>query len=119
MKEEKSEMKTEREPEITNSENNSVQSIETIVLEYCKNIFTKEKNDEFISNLTEEQKRFLNVFVLGFQSALGHQIVGIYDYDYINQFKLNQNILNSVHIILRSINIEDLNIKFVIVAQTF
>lgn len=95
------------------------QSIENVVLEYCKGIFTKEKNDEFFASLNEEQKKFLSIFVLGFQSAIGHQIVGVYDYDYLNKFNLNQDILNSVHIILRPIEITDINIKFVIVAQNF
>lgn len=95
------------------------QSIENVVLEYCKGIFTKEKNDEFFASLNEEQKKFLSIFALGFQSAIGHQIVGVYDYDYLNKFNLNQDILNSVHIILRPIEITDINIKFVIVAQIF
>lgn len=95
------------------------QSIENVILEYCKGIFTKEKNDEFFASLNEEQKKFLSIFALGFQSAIGHQIVGVYDYDYLNKFNLNQDILNSVHIILRPIEITDINIKFVIVAQIF
>lgn len=102
-----------------NQEVNQQQSIENVVLEYCKGIFTKEKSDEFFSGLTEEQKKFLNIFVLGFQSAIGNQIVGVYDYDYINNLKLNQDILNSIHIILRPIEITDINIKFVIVTQIF
>lgn len=105
----------------TGEENNKEtnKSIESVVLDYCKEIFTKEKHEEFFSSLTEEQNRFMHIFISGFQSAIGCNIVGVYDYEYIKQFKLNQDILNTIHVVLRPIEVTDVNIKFVIVYQMF
>lgn len=103
--------------ENVNNKENSVPTIETVVLEYCKNIFTKEKNDEFFNNLDDEQKEFMYAFISGFQSALGRRITGVYDYDYVNSFKINQEILKNVHILLRPVEVKDEDLKFVVVTQ--
>ena len=85
--------------------------------DYLQKVFSKEKTDEFIEKLTPEQNKFIMPFVSGFQSALGRPIIGVYDYSYIEGFHFTKEILDAVHILIRSIEVTDLNIKFVIVAQ--
>lgn len=84
---------------------------------YLQSAFNKERSEEFIETLNEEQKKFVFNFVLGFQSAIGHSIVGVYSYEYIEGFHFTQELLQSVNIVLRPIEVTDLEMKFVVVAQ--
>ena len=84
---------------------------------YLQNIFDKARSESFVETLTEEQKKFVLAFVLGFQSAIGHFVVGVYDYNYIEGFHFTQELLQSVNIVLRPIEVTDLELKFVVVAQ--
>lgn len=84
---------------------------------YLQNAFNKESTESFVETLTEEQKKFVFAFVSGFQSAIGHSIVGVYDYDYINGFHFTPEILQTVNVVLRPIEVTDLEMKFVVVAQ--
>ena len=84
---------------------------------YLQSVFSKEKTDEYFSSLNEEQKKFISAFVSGFQSAMGRSIVGVYDYNYIYGFHFTQEILQAVNVVLRPIEVTDLEMKFVVVAQ--
>ena len=84
---------------------------------YLQNVFDKVHSESFVETLTEEQKKFIFAFVSGFQSAIGHSIVGVYDYNYIEGFHFTQELLQSVNIVLRPIEVTDLEMKFVVVAQ--
>ena len=86
-------------------------------LDYIQSAFVKERFEEYMNTLNEEQKKFIVTFILGFQSALGRNIVGVYDYDYINGFHFTSELLDSLRIILRPIEVTDLEMKFVVVAQ--
>lgn len=81
------------------------------------NIFRKEKIDEFLDNLTEEQKKFIYIFVSGFQAGIEKKIVGIYSKDYIETRELTDDILNSYGIKIKQIAVNDLNLNFMIVWQ--
>lgn len=84
---------------------------------YLQNSFRKEKADEYFESLNEEQKKFLAAFVSGFQSAMGRTIVGVYDYNYIDGFHFTPEILQTVNVVLKPIEVTDLEMKFVVVAQ--
>ena len=84
---------------------------------YLQSAFNKERADEYFSTLNEEQKKFLSAFVSGFQSAMGRTIVGVYDYNYIDGFHFTPEILQTVNVVLRPIEVTDLEMKFVVVAQ--
>lgn len=84
---------------------------------YLQSAFDKAHSESFVETLTEEQKKFVLAFVLGFQSAIGHSVVGVYDYNYIEGFHFTQELLQSVNIVLRPIEVTDLELKFVVVAQ--
>lgn len=86
-------------------------------LDYIQSAFNKEHFEGYMDSLNEEQKKFLLTFVLGFQSAIGRNIVGVYDYDYINGFHFTTELLDSLGIVFRPIEVTDLEMKFVVVAQ--
>ena len=84
---------------------------------YLQSAFNKEKTDEYFSSLNEEQKKFISAFVSGFQSAIGRNIVGVYDYNYIDGFHFTPEVLQTVNVFLRPIEVTDLQMKFVVVGQ--
>ena len=84
---------------------------------YLQSAFNKERADAYFATLNEEQQKFLASFVSGFQSAIGHSIVGVYDYNYIDGFHFTPEILQTVNVFLRPIEVTDLEMKFVVVAQ--
>jgi hypothetical protein len=84
---------------------------------YLQNAFNKERSESFVETLNEEQKKFVFAFVSGFQSAIGHSVVGVYDYNYIDGFHFTPEILQTVNVVLRPIEVTDLEMKFVVVAQ--
>lgn len=85
--------------------------------DYLQRAFSKEKSDEYLGSLSEEQKKFLFAFVSGFQSAIGYNIVGVYDFDYIDGFHFTPEILKTVNVVTRPIEVTDLEMKFVLVVQ--
>ena len=86
-------------------------------LDYIQSAFSKEHFEGYMNSLNEEQRKFILTFILGFQAAIGRNIVGVYDYDYINGFHFTTELLDSIGIILRPIEVTDLEMKFVVVAQ--
>ena len=84
---------------------------------YLQSAFNKERADEYFNSLNDEQKKFLSAFVSGFQSAMGRTIVGVYEYSYIDGFHFTPEILQTVNVVLRPIEVTDLEMKFVVVAQ--
>ena len=93
------------------------QAMSNPFLDYIQSVFVKERFEEYMNSLNEDQKKFILTFILGFQAALGRNIVGVYDYDYINGFHFTTELLDSLGIILRPIEVTDLEMKFVVVAQ--
>lgn len=85
--------------------------------EYLKNAFAKEHIDSFMNTLTDEQKTFIYVFCSGFETAIGRHIVGVYDTAYIEGFHFTKEILESLKIIIKPVEVEDNKLKFTIVAQ--
>ena len=86
-------------------------------LDYIQGIFVKERFEDYMNTLSEEQRKFILTFILGFQTAIGRNIVGVYDYNYISGFHFTQELLDSLGIVMRPIEVTDLEMKFVVVAQ--
>lgn len=112
---------------LENNENDEVVSVSEQVepveevnpfFDYLQKAFNKEKSDEYLGSLSEEQKNFLFAFVSGYQSAIGYNnIVGVYDFDYIDGFHFTPEILKTVNVVTRPVEVTDLEMKFVLVVQ--
>lgn len=86
-------------------------------LKYIRQAFAKEHIDEFMSGLTDDQKSFVYVFCSGFETAIGRHIVGVYDTAYIEGYHFTKEVLDSLRIIVKPVDVKDTNLKFTIVAQ--
>lgn len=86
-------------------------------LEYMRNAFAKEHIDEFMATLTDDQKSFIYVFCSGFETAIGRHIVGVYDSAYIEGYHFTKEVLDSLRIIIKPVDVKDSELKFTIVAQ--
>lgn len=86
-------------------------------LKYIRQAFSKEHIDEFMQKLTDDQKSFVYVFCSGFETAIGRHIVGVYDTDYINGYHFTKEVLDSLRIIVKPVDVKDTDLKFTIVAQ--
>jgi len=86
-------------------------------LEYMRNAFAKEHIDEFMATLTDDQKSFIYVFCSGFETAIGRHIVGVYDSAYIEGYHFTKEVLDSLRIIIKPVDVKDSDLKFTIVAQ--
>ena len=86
-------------------------------LDYMRNAFAKEHIDEFMATLTDDQKSFIYVFCSGFETAIGRHIVGVYDSAYIEGFHFTKEVLDSLRIVIKPIDVKDSDLKFTIVAQ--
>ena len=86
-------------------------------LKYIRQAFAKEHIDEFMAGLTDDQKSFIYVFCSGFETAIGRHIVGVYDSAYIEGYHFTKEVLDSLRIIVKPVDVKDTNLKFTIVAQ--
>ncbi len=86
-------------------------------LKYIRQAFAKEHIDEFMQTLTDDQKSFVYVFCSGFETAIGRHIVGVYDTAYIDGYHFTKEVLDSLRIIVKPVDVKDTNLKFTIVAQ--
>lgn len=86
-------------------------------LKYIRQAFSKEHIDEFMQKLTDDQKSFVYVFCSGFETAIGRHIVGVYDSDYIEGYHFTKEVLDSLRIIVKPVDVKDTDLKFTIVAQ--
>lgn len=86
-------------------------------LKYIRQAFAKEHIDEFMGTLTDDQKSFIYVFCSGFETAIGRHIVGVYDSAYIEGYHFTKEVLDSLRIIVKPVDVKDTNLKFTIVAQ--
>ncbi len=86
-------------------------------LDYMRNAFAKPHIDEFMATLTDDQKSFIYVFCSGFETAIGRHIVGVYDSAYIEGFHFTKEVLDSLRIIIKPVDVKDSELKFTIVAQ--
>ena len=86
-------------------------------LEYMRNAFAKEHIDEFMEKLTDDQKSFIYVFCSGFETAIGRHIVGVYDSAYIEGYHFTKEVLDSLRIVIKPVDVKDSDLKFTIVAQ--
>lgn len=86
-------------------------------LDYMRNAFAKPHIDEFMATLTDDQKSFIYVFCSGFETAIGRHIVGVYDSAYIEGFHFTKEVLDSLRIIIKPVDVKDSDLKFTIVAQ--
>ena len=86
-------------------------------LKYIRQAFAKEHIDEFMGSLTDDQKSFVYVFCSGFETAIGRHIVGVYDTAYIEGYHFTKEVLDSLRIIVKPVDVKDTNLKFTIVAQ--
>ncbi len=111
---EKEEVKEEEQP---TEQAQEPQQEENPFFAYVKNAFSREHIDEFMKTLTDEQKSFIYVFCSGFETAIGRHIVGVYDTDYINGFHFTKEILETLKIIIKPVEVEDSQLKFTVVAQ--
>lgn len=86
-------------------------------LKYIRQAFSKEHIDEFMQKLTDDQKSFVYVFCSGFETAIGRHIVGVYDSSYIEGYHFTKEVLDSLRIIVKPVDVKDTDLKFTIVAQ--
>lgn len=86
-------------------------------LEYMRNAFAKEHIDSFMETLTDDQKSFIYVFCSGFETAIGRHIVGVYDSAYIEGYHFTKEVLDSLRIVIKPVDVKDSDLKFTIVAQ--
>jgi hypothetical protein len=86
-------------------------------LDYMRNAFAKEHIDEFMSTLTDDQKSFIYVFCSGFETAIGRHIVGVYNSEYIEGYHFTKEVLDSLRIVIKPVDVKDSDLKFTIVAQ--
>lgn len=86
-------------------------------LKYIRQAFAKEHIDEFMQKLSDDQKSFVYVFCSGFETAIGRHIVGVYDTDYIEGYHFTKEVLDSLRIIVKPVEVKDTELKFTIVAQ--
>lgn len=86
-------------------------------LEYMRNAFAKEHIDEFMETLSDDQKSFIYVFCSGFETAIGRHIVGVYDSAYIEGYHFTKEVLDSLRIVIKPVDVKDSDLKFTIVAQ--
>ena len=86
-------------------------------LKYIRQAFAKEHIDDFMQKLTDDQKSFVYVFCSGFETAIGRHIVGVYDTDYIEGYHFTKEVLDSLRIIVKPVDVKDTDLKFTIVAQ--
>ena len=86
-------------------------------LDYMRNAFAKEHIDEFMGTLTDDQKSFIYVFCSGFETAIGRHIVGVYDSAYIEGYHFTKEVLDSLRIVIKPVDVKDSDLKFTIVAQ--
>ena len=86
-------------------------------LKYIRQAFAKEHIDEFMNKLSDDQKSFIYVFCSGFETAIGRHIVGVYDSDYIEGYHFTKEVLDSLRIIVKPVDVKDTDLKFTIVAQ--
>jgi len=86
-------------------------------LDYIRNAFAKEHIDKFMETLDEDQKSFVYVFCSGFETAIGRHIVGVYDSEYIEGFHFTKEVLDSLRIIVKPVEVKDSKLKFTVVAQ--
>lgn len=93
------------------------QQAEDPFLKYIRQAFSKEHIDEFMQKLTDDQKSFVYVFCSGFETAIGRHIVGVYDSDYIEGYHFTKEVLDSLRIIVKPVDVKDTDLKFTIVAQ--
>ena len=114
MEEIKEKIDTVKEDSNTNKDDQTPLSPEA---KYIFNIFRKEKIDEFLDSLNDEQKKFVYIFVSGFQTALNKNIVGIYSKDYIVSRELTEDLLKSYSIKVKEISVNDIDLNFMIIWQ--
>ena len=86
-------------------------------LEYMRNAFAKDHIDEFMATLSDDQKSFIYVFCSGFETAIGRHIVGVYDSAYIEGYHFTKEVLDSLRIVIKPVDVKDSDLKFTIVAQ--
>jgi len=86
-------------------------------LEYMRNAFAKNHIDEFMATLSDDQKSFIYVFCSGFETAIGRHIVGVYDSAYIEGYHFTKEVLDSLRIVIKPVDVKDSDLKFTIVAQ--
>ena len=101
----------------TGQSNDAPEEEKNPFLEYMRNAFSKSHIDEFMNTLTDDQKSFVYVFCSGFETAIGRHIVGVYDTSYIEGFHFTKDVLDSLRIVIKPVDVKDSDLKFTIVAQ--
>lgn len=89
------------------------------LVEMLTQIFSKEKIEEFLASLDENQNMYVAAFVTGFRSHLRYatgndeaDIVGVFSHEYIEEKKLPQEVLDLIALRSFSINVTPLNLSF-------
>lgn len=107
-------------PQMTEEEQKKInETANEALAEMLSQIFSKEKIEEFLKSLTDEQNMYVAAFVTGFRTHLRYatgkedaDIVGVFSHEYVEEKKLPKEILD--HIALRSynINVTPLDLSF-------
>lgn len=107
-------------PQMTEEEQKRInESANEALAEMLSQIFSKEKIEEFLKSLTDEQNMYVAAFVTGFRTHLRYvtgkedaDIVGVFSHEYVEEKNLPKEILD--HIALRSynINVTPLDLSF-------
>lgn len=85
------------------------------MVDYVLNIFNHEHVEEFLDTLDDEKKEFLSVFVVGFESCLMKNIVGVYDTNYMKSMNLTNELLDMLGLNIRSFTRKQDGLDFTIV----
>ena len=113
------EMKNQVEEAPQMTEEEQTQMANEALAEMLSQIFSKEKIEEFLKSLTDEQNMYVAAFVTGFRTHLRYitgkedtDIVGVFSHEYVEEKNLPKEILD--HIALRSynINVTPLDLSF-------
>ena len=110
------EVKTQEEQ--TKTEDVNAVANEALV-QMLSQIFSKEKIEEFLNTLNDEQNRYLSAFITGFRAHLRFatgkddaDIVGVFDHEYVAEKNLPKEILNFIGLRYFEVNVPPLNLNF-------
>ena len=113
------EMKNQVEEAPQMTEEEQTQMANEALVNMLSQIFSKEKIEEFLKSLTDEQNMYVAAFVTGFRTHLRYatgkedaDIVGVFSHEYVEEKKLPKEILDLIALRSFNINVTPLDLSF-------
>lgn len=113
------EMKNQVEEAPQMTEEEQTQMANEALVNMLSQIFSKEKIEEFLKSLTDEQNMYVAAFVTGFRTHLRYatgkedaDIVGVFSHEYVEEKKLPKEILDLIALRSYNINVTPLDLSF-------